>query len=143
MPSLNGRALARILFSFVAISGTSVLAVAQSTGPRPSKQAESEQLVELSPFEVVTTQGHGYVYDQSASAFKTTESLLKVPQIDTVITRDLMDDLGFPNSTDIVKYFGAGNTSANDDNILMRGSRINYPFVDEVLNNATFDDNFF
>jgi len=127
----------------VAFSATSVLTLAQSSNPNPSGQPASDQVVELNPFEVSTTQGHGYVYDQSASAFKTTESLLKVPQIDTVITRDLIDDLGFSNSTDIVKFFGAGNTSARDDNVLLRGARVNYPFVDEVLNNSTYDDNFF
>jgi len=128
----------RYLTPLIAVLATSAPALAQNGS---SAQTPESEVVRLSPFEVVTTQGHGYVAGNAVSGLKTNESLLNIPQIDTVITRDFIDDVGFAASTAVTQYFGAGNTYFPSENTYIRGARINYPYVDEMPQNASYEDN--
>ena len=59
-----------------------------------SRAQQKEQPVQLSEFEVATTQDTVYVVNNTATGFKTNQSLMKIPQSVTVLTRDLIDDVG-------------------------------------------------
>jgi len=109
------------------------------TGSAAAKQ--SDEVVQMSAFEVTTTKGHGYVATNSASAFKSTEQLLDIPQQDTVISQDLIQDINSVNSTDIVSYFGATSGYANSENMKLRGTIITYAYIDEMPANSIFEDN--
>ena len=61
----------------------------------------------ISRFEVTTTQGKGYVATNSATGFKTNQELIKIPQSVTVVTRDLIDDIGATKTSDILMFAGA------------------------------------
>jgi len=113
----------------------SALAFGQAAAP-----ATPEEVVQMSKFEVTTTQGHGYVSTNSASAFKTNTSLLDLPQIDTVITRDLIDDIGFVDSSNVTQYFGLSNFYAGEA-FAARGYRITYAYVDDMPSNQPYEDN--
>ena len=94
----------------------------------------------MSKFEVTTTQGHGYVSTNSAEAFKTNTSLMDLPQIDTVVTRDLIDDIGFTNSSDVTQYFGLSDFYQGEA-FAARGYRIAYAYVDDIPSNQPYEDN--
>src|SRR4051812_28759535 len=66
-----------------------------------------EPLLSLSKFEVTTTQDKGYVANNAATGLKTHQELIKIPQSVTVVTRDLIDDIGATKTSDILAYAGA------------------------------------
>ena len=94
----------------------------------------------MSQFEVTTTQGHGYVSTNAAIGFKTNESLLDIPQEDTVVTRDLITDLGYASSSDILQFFGL-NDLFQGEYFETRGYRIAYAYVDEIPEIVPQEDN--
>jgi iron complex outermembrane receptor protein len=116
---------------------------AQTNESKAAAQAkESEQIIELSKFEVITTQDHGYRYPNSASGFKTNESLMDIPQSLTVLTQDLIKDLSFANTSDITQYAGIATSGVSESNKI-RGGQAGYAFIDEMNANAPYNDNFF
>ena len=117
--------------------GASESAPAASSGPGESNPAE---IVKMSQFEVTTTQGHGYVSTNAATGFKTNESLMDIPQVDVVVTNDFITDLGYENTNDVLQYFGVSSLFQGE-NDLSRGYRLGYPYVDEMPQNAPYQDN--
>jgi len=83
-----------------------------------------EAAVVLQPFAVTMTQDKGYHVTNSGSALKTREDIMKIPQSVTVITRDLIDDVGSNNLSDVLSYAGIGNFFQGDT-ATVRGSRVN------------------
>ena len=117
-----------------------------SSGP-PAGEAQSdqvpprapEQIVEMSQFEVTTTQGHGYVSTNAATGFKTDEALMNLPQADIVVTSDLIKDVGYENTSDILKYFGV--MAVTGDALSLRGnSTLAFTYVDEMPLFADYQD---
>lgn len=101
------------------------------TAPAPDPSSQ-EQVVQMSQFEVTTTQGHGYAAPTSAAAFKTNEALINIPQSVQVVTKDFIDDLNNPNTTEVLRYMGV-NAKFIGDTMLMRGSNIQVqPWIDDV-----------
>ncbi len=94
----------------------------------------------MSQFEVNTTQGKGYVATNAASGFKTNGPLLLIPQADTVITRDLINDIGYTNTSDVLQYFGVSNFYQGES-VAIRGVRTGNPFIDEMPDNVPYEDN--
>ena len=140
MKKHQGRAL-RQFFAGAAFSATSALAVAQ-TSTAPENAANSpDQVVQMSAFEVTTTQGHGYTSTNAASALKTNQSLMDIPQSILVVSRDLISDLGYSNSTDILQYFGLSDFFSGEG-LAMRGFRIIYAYEDDMPRNQSYEDNF-
>ncbi len=118
----------------------SLVAHAQST-PTPATPAEKkEEAVLLSAFEVVSTQGKGYTSSNAATGFKTNESLLKIPQAVTLVTRDLIDDIGAVDSSNILQFAGVSNFFTGES-FAMRGTRIGYPLLDEMPDGVPYLDN--
>ncbi len=130
------------LFAALAFPLTAVFAQTVANPELPAaSETQSEKIIELSRFEVTTTQDRGYVATNAASAFKTRERLLDIPQVDVVVTQDLIKDIGFKNTSDIVQYFGATSGFAYSENLKMRGFNVTYAYVDEMPNNSIYEDN--
>jgi hypothetical protein len=93
---------------------TSIIVHAQAPTVETSTSSPADQTVRMDQFEVTTTQGHGYVATNASEAFKTNESLMDIPQIDTVVTNDLITDIGFENLGDVLQYFGVTSSFESD-----------------------------
>jgi len=65
-----------------------------------------EETTVLSAFQVTSTQDKGYIAT-SATPFKTRQNLVDIPQAIAVVTRDMIDDIGGYDSSDILIYAGA------------------------------------
>jgi len=99
---------------------TGALAVLREDA-RPRSLAAAGYLastVILSPFEVQMTQDKGYNVFNSSNALKTEERILDIPQSLVVITRDMIDDIGSSNLSDILNYVGVSNFYQGDSAIV-------------------------
>ena len=128
------------LFSALLVSAAS----AQTTGAASTTATAGEQanadVIQMSQFEVTTTQGHGYKAPTSAAAFKTNEEMMNIPQGVVVVTKDFIDDLHQANSSDILRYFGVA-AKFFGDTMLLRGSNTQVqPWVDDVPVKGFFSD---
>lgn len=104
-------------------------ALAQQTA-----EPTAPDVVKLSSFEVTTTQDKGYVTTNAATGFKTNQALLSIPQAVTVVTRDLIDDIGSTASSDALQFAGVARLTVGTEASMLRGNRINNPLVDEFPN---------
>jgi len=99
-----------------------------------------EDFVRMSAFEVTTTQGTGYTSTNSANAFKTNQSLMDIPQADVVVTNDMIRDLGYENTTDVLWYFGV-STEIEGDVMTIRGNSVqSQPYMDELPTHSYYTD---
>ena len=117
--------------------------MAQSATPAPGSGAAAaakEEAIVLSRFEVATTQGKGYVATNSATGFKTNQELIKIPQSVTVITRDLIDDIGATKTSDVLQYAGASQFYRGES-IRLRGARTLNAYMDDAIENVPYSDN--
>ena len=74
----------------------------------PAKDSDKQQIT-LSTFVVNSTQNKGYTSTNNATGFKTNENLMRIPQAVTVVTRDLIDDIGAVDGSNILRYAGVSN----------------------------------
>lgn len=127
-----------------AASGTLLLLCVQTsagqTAEAKNASGAKEAEINLSSFEVVTTKDHGYVATNAASALKTNQELMKVPQAVNVVTRDLIEDIGGFNTSDVLRFAGVA-TYFRGEAVSLRGVRIGYPMLDEMAESAPFLDN--
>ena len=112
-----------------------------ATGPAASR-VQDEEAVLLSAFEVVTTEGRGYVSNNSVTGFKTHQELLKIPQAITVVTRDFINDIGAMNTSDILQYAGVSNFFRGES-LAVRGARVSNALIDEMPNGVPYMDSVF
>jgi iron complex outermembrane receptor protein len=103
------------------------------------KNSDKQQIT-LSTFVVNSTQNKGYTSTNNGTGFKTNENLMKIPQAVTVVTRDLIDDIGAVDGSNILRYAGVSNFFAGES-FALRGTRINYPLIDEMPDGAPYLDN--
>ncbi|MEO6876507.1 MAG: TonB-dependent receptor plug domain-containing protein [Opitutaceae bacterium] len=116
-----------------------------STSPTASSASmdappKKEDAVLLSKFSVSSTQDKGYTSTNAATGFKTNDDLMKIPQAVTVVTRDLINDIGAVDGSNILRYAGVGNFFAGES-FALRGTRINYPLLDEMPDGIPYADN--
>jgi len=112
---------------------------ASATDSEPS--AEPERVVQMSSFEVTTTQGSGYTASTAATAFKTDQPLMDIPQGDIVVTSDFIKDIAYENNTDVLQYFGV-NQLIQGALMQMRGTSIqSNPYLDEMITHSFYEDN--
>ena len=95
------------------------------------KDELGDEVIRMSAFEVRTTQGQGYTAGNSASALKTSDSLMKLPAQILVVTSDMVKDIGSHNASDILAFAGLVPYYRGPA-ILSRGSRIANPYTDDV-----------
>ncbi len=134
----NAAKLTRMLVACAAIFAASASAFAQTTA-EPAAPAK-EPVLNLSKFEVTTTQDKGYVANNAATGFKTQQSLMKIPQSVTVITRDLIDDIGATKTSDVLLYAGASQFYRGES-IRLRGARTGNAYMDDAIENVPYSDN--
>ena len=101
----------------------------------PSPQA-------LVPVRVIATQRIGYAAAQSSTATKTPTLLRDVPQAVSIITRDLIDDLGMQSMADVLRFVPGvtmGQGEGNRDQPTIRGNNTTADFfVDGVRDDAQY-----
>ncbi|MEO6004849.1 MAG: TonB-dependent receptor [Opitutus sp.] len=114
----------------------------QTTNP-PSATAASDEVVQMSVFKVKSSQDTGYIAT-SATPFRTKQQLSDIPQAITVVTRDLIEDIGGHDSSDILIYAGA-IPKYRSEAFSLRGSNtgVTYPLIDGQIDRTIFMDNFF
>lgn len=100
--------------------------------------------VQLSAFKVETTQDRGYM-SSTATPFKTNQALIDIPQGISVVTRDLVDDIGRTATADALQYAGVAPKFRGEEAVSLRGSSttIGYPMEDGQINRTIFMDNIF
>jgi len=128
-----------VLFSLSLSAFAQTAAPPAATTPT-TPPAAPDQTVSLSSFEVTTTQGKGYVASNSATGFKTNEELIKIPQSVTVVTRDLIDDIGSSKTSDILQFAGASQFYRGES-IRLRGARTLNAYIDDSIDNTPYMDN--
>ncbi len=129
------------LATYAALLVAAVPLLAQSTASSTSTAtAAKEEAVMLSRFEVGTTQGKGYVATNSATGFKTNQELIKIPQSVTVVTRDLIDDIGATKTSDVLQFAGASQFYRGES-IRLRGARTLNAYMDDAIENVPYSDN--
>ncbi|HEX7630892.1 MAG TPA: hypothetical protein VF388_02060, partial [Lacunisphaera sp.] len=106
-------------------------AKSDSTGTTATDSAADKSVLQLSKFEVRSTQGVGYSQGNSASALKTSESLMKLPAQIIVVTNDMIKDIGSGFASDVLTYAGLVPYYRGPA-IMSRGSRVGNPYVDDV-----------
>lgn len=92
--------------------------LAQTSATNSAASATAEQPIQLEVFEVVTTQTKGYNVTNAGNALKTGEELMQIPQSISIITRDMINDIGSFNTSDVLNYSGVGNFYQGDSAIV-------------------------
>ena len=128
--------LVRICGVLAAASVVSLPAQTTST----VEPAKKDDTLLLTKFSVVSTQDKGYTSTNGATGFKTNDELMKIPQAVTVVTRDLINDIGAVDSSSILRYAGVGDFFSGES-FALRGTRINYPLLDEMPDGIPYEDN--
>ena len=117
---------------------------AQSSAPAAASTSATaapvEEVVKLSKFEVVTTQGTGYIANNTATGFKTNQQLIQIPQFVQVLTRDLITDIGATKTSDVLMVAGVSQFYRGES-IRMRGARTLNPYLDDSIENVPYSDN--
>jgi outer membrane receptor protein involved in Fe transport len=103
---------------------------AQTASPEAGA-AESDQVVQMSSFVVRTTQGLGYVDANAASALKTDQALLDIPQAVVVLTNDLITDIGSNTMSDTLQYAGVSDFYRGNTDVI-RGTRAGN-YIDDMI----------
>jgi iron complex outermembrane receptor protein len=133
LPCLRGRLARRLFAAGLAASFPALL-------PAADEPASPKDVIELSKFEVTSTQDKGYIANNLATAFKTKEELMKVPQSVTVVTRDLIEDIGAVRTSDVLQFAGASQFYRGES-IRLRGARALNPYIDDTIDNTPYMDN--
>ena len=128
----------RMLVASAVIFAASVSALAQTT--TGSTDPAKEPVLHLSKFEVTTTQDKGYVANNAATGLKTHQELMKIPQSVTVVTRDLIEDIGATKTSDVLQYAGASQFYRGES-IRLRGARVLNAYMDDAIENIPYSDN--
>ena len=127
--------------SFLAAAASLVTLSAQTPAtPSTDDSAKKEDTVLLSKFNVASTQDKGYTSTNTATGFKTNDDLMSIPQAVTVVTRDLINDVGAVDSSNVLRYAGVGDFYAGES-FTLRGTRINSAMLDEMPDGVPYSDN--
>jgi len=96
----------------LALSGTSVRAQAQADAPAQN----DDETVVLSPFVVSSGSDKGYVATSSMAGTRLNTSLKDIPASISVVTKDMMNDLGVNNSGQLLTYTLGTEVSGSSGN---------------------------
>ena len=129
-------AIATCVFTFAVVPLLAQLAPAASD---PAK----DEAIELSVYKVTSTQDTGYAA-KSATPFKTKQQIVDIPQAITLVTRDLIDDIGEFDLAKVLVYVG-GVPKFGGELYQLRGSNATstYPIVDGQISRTVYMDNLF
>jgi len=126
-----------LCFYLLGAFGSASLALGQpASAEGAASSAPTDQIVQMSQFDVTTTQGAGYMATNAASALKTNEPIMSIPQQIIIVTKDLIDDVGLINSADMIRYFGGQQGTFEGETQRIRGMSVSYGRMDDFLFNA-------
>jgi len=130
-------------FAFVSVICLTAVVSAPAQVEPAGKKVENEKAIELSVFRVSSTQSTGYLAT-TATPFKTKQQIMDIPQSIFVMTRDLLDDIGGTNTSDLIIYAGA-IPKYRSEAFSMRGSNagVTYPLIDGQISRTIFMDSLF
>lgn len=96
------------------IAAFSILAAQAQNEP-----ADEDEIVDLSPFQVETTENQGYYATNVLSGTRFNTDLLSLPKTIEVITSEFIEDIGAVELSEVLKYSGsvADNSSGAPDDI--------------------------
>lgn len=116
---------------------------AQVAAAAPATEKKSDDVLNLSVYRVNSTQDSGYIA-KSATPFKTQQQTVDIPQAITVVTRDMMDDIGEFDLAKTMVYVG-GVPKFGGELYQLRGSNAfsTYPVVDGMTTRTVYMDNIF
>jgi catecholate siderophore receptor len=139
------RPVTRSSWSFLAAIVASIfvpVSIIAQVAPASSAPPQGNAL-ELSVYQVTSTQNTGYTA-KSATPFKTSQQLVDIPQAITVVTRDLIDDIGEFDLAKVLVYVG-GVPKFGGELFQLRGSNAfsTYPVVDGLISRTVYMDNIF
>lgn len=125
-------------FALLLLGGQAVAQVQDQANEDPAKDAQAttadspSEVITLSPFEVNSTQGKGYVANDAVTGLKSKALLIDIPQSIQVVPRDLIEDLGqFNNTIDTLRFAASGTaTFAYGEVVIGRGFRGPGLFID-------------
>lgn len=140
MKTYTTMTIRRALAAAALLALISPLTMSAQTPAATPPPAPKDDRVLLSTFEVSSTQDKGYTSGNAATGFKTNESMLKIPQAVTLVTRDLIDDIGATDSSNILRFAGVSNFFTGES-FALRGTRVNYPLLDEMPDGVPYADN--
>ena len=100
----------RALASAALLACSAVIAMAQTNSPPPPPQEEDE-IIELSPFEVLSSSNEGYMATSSLAGSRLKTDLRDIASPITVVTPQFMRDTGATNLNDLLVY--TTNTEIN------------------------------
>ncbi|MBS0664314.1 MAG: TonB-dependent receptor [Verrucomicrobia bacterium] len=114
--------------------------IAENTATKKEKETEA---VQLPAFEVKSSKDQGYFAKQSVSGMKTSQDLADMSANVRVIPRDLIDDIGVPESaSDTLKFVASGvNPYVRGEQMQIRGQRVGFTMVDDIPDLSFFADN--
>jgi len=130
---------ATLLFSLVLVE--TIRAQTRTDAP-----TSDESTVRLSAFVVEEVAAKGYVQRESQTGLKTKRAILETPQAITVISREMMQDVGYTGGTpELVKWAAPGAVAINGGNqeaMALRGIGVSSAFLDLIPFGASGIDNF-
>lgn len=132
----------RSLFVASVVSAFAVVPLLAQIAPAASDPAK-DKVIELSVYRVSATQDAGYIA-KSATPFKTKQQIVDIPQAITLVTRDLIDDIGEFDLAKVLVYMG-GVPRFGGELFQLRGSNAfsTYPVVDGLTSRTVYMDNLF
>jgi iron complex outermembrane receptor protein len=141
-PPRNVTRSAWSFFAAIAVTVFAPVSFLAQVAPASSEPTQ-EKAMELSVYRVSSTQDTGYVAN-SATPFKTKQQLVDIPQAITVVTRDLIDDIGEFDLAKVLVYVG-GVPKFGGELFQLRGSNAfsTYPVVDGLISRTVYMDNIF
>ncbi|HTO03434.1 MAG TPA: TonB-dependent receptor plug domain-containing protein, partial [Opitutus sp.] len=78
--------------------------LAQTAAPNPNENQEDDEVVQLSPFEIVSTQDKGYAASSSLAGSRLNTDLRDVASAISVVTTEFLKDTGSTNLRDVLVY---------------------------------------
>ena len=136
------RPLASSLAAF--LLGTPALLAQTTTTPTGASAPEAETTIELSPFVVSSEQDQGYAPNETLSGTRIRTQVRDTPSALTVLTPDLLKDLGATAYTDVLDFLPSTavySTSESDTNA--NGPRTGTPMTVRGFRSDTLTLNFF
>jgi len=136
---------ARAVRRFFAAAGFIALVPGLLTAQEPPAEptVPPEDVFELAPFEVLTSEGQGYLVTQTTSATRFAADRRDLPFSITSLTADLLDDIYAVNAMEVMDLSSSATpeenvfSGANNNRPMIRGTLSPRFFVEGVFYNST------
>ena len=138
----NSKIIGIVLISLLCFRFAPSLHAQDQPAASQSEASAPEYPIMMSEFQVNSTENKGYISKNSATAFKTDQPLLTIPQAVMVVTRDLISDTGYTDSSDVLRFAGVA-AFFRGESFELRGTRLGYDLIDELPNIQAYLDNIF